>query len=357
MQREAMCLRTLCRDVKLRRMLSATPRSRKLEEPSENVRSFVSQRRNKSPRFWDKSRLSRKQNSRYSLQNDLFLHVTVLLYLTVIMSPYIQHETKAVEDKRFSHMMAIALDPKTSYKRGVIRCITSREGNVEEKGYIDRSELYAVEGHTLEHFVVGERLNICNEEKIVDLLSGEKLDYLGLEDPDVWTDENTGLTHLYFTMPFVSKEKEDHLSQIHLGHAVGKDLDSLEMTLPALQADRNGKNTAKEVSIAPLNSKGVRLNLFESSSVENKIWYSTIRVGIAEDMNKPWEFGETIFHPKDHNIPWAGGHASPGPLFSNEFINVGDGKLLGIMNGREANQQIGDKIKYGMFSVGLFIYD
>ena len=27
------------------------------------------------------------------------------------------------------------------------------------------------------------------------------------------------------------------------------------------------------------------------------------------------------------------------------------------MNGREANQKLGDKIKYGMFSVGLFIYD
>ena len=27
------------------------------------------------------------------------------------------------------------------------------------------------------------------------------------------------------------------------------------------------------------------------------------------------------------------------------------------MNGRVADQKIGDKIKYGMFSVGLFIYD
>jgi len=30
---------------------------------------------------------------------------------------------------------------------------------------------------------------------------------------------------------------------------------------------------------------------------------------------------------------------------------------LGILNGREANQKIRDKIKYGMFSIGLFIYD
>jgi hypothetical protein len=270
---------------------------------------------------------------------------------------YTQHAGKAVDDHRFSHMMAIALDPKSNYKRGVIRCITSREGNVHEAGYIDRSELYTVEGESLEKFTVGERLQIKNEKEIVAQLSGEDLDYLGLEDPDIWIDEQSGLTHLYFTMPFISKDKSIQVAQIHLGHAVGKDLDSLEMTLPALQADALGKNTAKEVSIAPINSKGVRLNLFESSDMQNKVWYSTIRVGIAADMSKPWQFGQTVFHPKEHGIAWAGGHASPGPLFSKEFINVGEGKLLGIMNGREANSQVGDKTKYGMFSVGLFIYD
>ena len=57
---------------------------------------------------------------------------------------YIEHPTKAVEDPRFSHMMALALDPSSGYKSGVIRCITSREGDVELKGYIDRSELFTV---------------------------------------------------------------------------------------------------------------------------------------------------------------------------------------------------------------------
>ncbi len=270
---------------------------------------------------------------------------------------YVEHTGRAVEDNRFSHMMAITLDPRSAYKRGVIRCITSREGNVAEEGYIDRSELYTVSGDTLEHFTVGERLQIKNEKEIIEQLSRKGLDYLGLEDPDIWIDENIGLTHLYFTIPFISKDKDEQLSQIHLGHAVGKDLDSLEMTLPALQADLSGKNTAKEASIAPLNNRGIRYNLFESSSIKNKISYSTVRIGIAEDMNKPWQFGKTIFHPKEHTIAWAGGHASPGPLFSREFIDVGEGRLVGIMNGREANQQIGDKITYGMFSVGLCIYD
>ena len=36
---------------------------------------------------------------------------------------------------------------------------------------------------------------------------------------------------------------------------------------------------------------------------------------------------------------------------------MGEGKLLGVINGREANQLVGDEIQYGMFSVGLFIYD
>ncbi|HVV14849.1 MAG TPA: hypothetical protein VHD55_00350 [Candidatus Paceibacterota bacterium] len=272
-----------------------------------------------------------------------------------VTKAYIQHEGKAVSDPRFSHMMAIALDSSSQNKRGVIRCIVSRQGNVAEKGYVDRSELHTISGDTLEHFTVGEKLQIENENVIAEQLSAEGLDYLGLEDPDIWIDQKTGLLHLYFTMPFVSKE-EGH-SQIHLGHAVGKDLNSLQMTMPALRADTGGKNTAKEVSIAPTNSKGLRYNLFESSQIEGGVWYSTVRVGIAADMDQPWQFGETVFHPKEKNIAWAGGHASPGPLFSKEFIDVGEGKLLGIMNGREANQQPGDKTIYGMFSVGLFVYD
>jgi hypothetical protein len=74
-------------------------------------------------------------------------------------------------------------------------------------------------------------------------------------------------------------------------------------------------------------------------------------------MGKPWKFGETVFHPKEHKIPWIGGHASPGPLLPKSFIDMGENKMLGIMNGREANKKVGEEIKYGIFSVGLFIYD
>jgi hypothetical protein len=267
---------------------------------------------------------------------------------------YVEHQGKAVETGgKFEHVMAITLDPRSSYNEGVIRCIKSRVGDVATSGYIDRSALYRAHGDSLDHFSIGKELKIKNTDEIVERLSGESSDFLGLEDPDIWIDEKTGRLHLYFTMPFHAKRK--HGWFIHLGHAVGKDLDSLEMTMPILMDE--GAGGAKEVSIAPRSRSGVRYNLIESSQQEHDFTYSTVRIGIAEDMGKPWKFGETVFHPKEHGIPWIGGHASPGPLLPKDFIDVGKGKLLGIMNGREANKRVGNEIKYGMFSVGLFIYD
>lgn len=269
--------------------------------------------------------------------------------------PYIQHEGKVVNtDNKFTHVMAIALDPRTQNKDGVIRCITNREGDLEIKGYVDKSELHKVIGGPLRDFVIGEKINIENEKEIIESLKEDNLDYIGLEDPDIWIDEENDLLHLYFTIPLINRI-DYHKNKIHLGHAVGKNLDNLVMTVPALVADKVGN--AKELSIAPVNKKGFRYNLVESSLMESDFKYSIVRTAIAEDMNKPWKFGEIVFHPKEHNISWIGGHASPGPLFPKSFIDIGEGKMLGIMNGREANKKMDGKTKYGMFSVGLFIYD
>jgi hypothetical protein len=268
---------------------------------------------------------------------------------------YIQHEGRVVNtNTHFTHVMAIALDPRTQYQEGVIRCITSRDGDVAIKGYTDRSELHKIKEVTSGHFEITEKLQIKNEVEIVDTIKGDSLDFIGFEDPDIWIDEKNDSLHLYFTIPLINKTKGGK-NKIHLGHAVGKDFDNLEMTMPVLQADEVG--SAKELSIAPINTKGVRYNLVESSKKEDDFTYSVVRLAIAEDMGKPWNFGKIIFHPKEHAIPWIAGHASPGPLFSKNFIDVGEGKLLGIMNGREANKKVGDKTRYGMFSVGLFIYD
>lgn len=272
---------------------------------------------------------------------------------------YTQHEGKVVNtNNKFTHVMAITLNPRTNYKDGVIRCITSREGDVTVRGYVDRSELHIVKGDSLEHFEIGDRLKIKNENEILNSLIPEGGDFIGLEDPDIWIDGATNLIHLYFTIPIrpSAKMRDDgEKIKIHLGHAVGYDLDSLEMTMPVLMD--TVQLSAKEISIAPPNSKGFRYNLIESRDRTTDTTYSIVKVAIAEDMGKPWKYGETVFHPKEQNFSWIAGHASPGPLFSKNFIDVGEGKLLGIINGREANQKIGDKIKYGMFSIGLFIYD
>ncbi len=269
---------------------------------------------------------------------------------------HIEHPSKVIElGNRYSHVMAITLDPTTNFKRGIIRCITSREGDVEIKGYTDRSELHTIEGDSLECFKIGEKLQIKNEKEILDKLTPEGWDFIGLEDPDIWIDQTTDLMHLYFTIPILAPKDSDEKGLIHLGHAIGKDLDSLEMTMPVLLASETSR--AKEVSIASINSKGFRYNLIESKDRSLGTSYSIVQVAIAKDMGGFWEYGEIVFHPKEHNISWIAGHASPGPLFPKSFIDIGENKLVGVINGREANQKIGDKIKYGMFSVGLFIYD
>ncbi len=269
-------------------------------------------------------------------------------------SAVIEHPHRVVETGgQFKHVMAITLDPTSDYREGIIRCITNRSGDLGFEGNVDRSELYRVKGDSLERFKIGDRLKVKSEAKILKEVVPEGADLLGLEDPDIWVDERTGLTHVYFTIPF---RRKPHHTSINLGHAAGRNLDSLEMTMPVLTADENGSG-AKEVSIAPLNKQGFRYNLIESGERSKDVSYSTVRVAVANDMGRPWKFGNTVFHPAEHNIPWIAGHASPGPLLPKSFIDLGEDKMLGIMNGREANQKIGGGIKYGVFSVGLFIYD
>lgn len=265
----------------------------------------------------------------------------------------IQHSGKVLEATgSFKHIMAIALDPSSNYSKGIARCIVSREGDVTKRGYVDRSQIHLIHGRFPEHFEIGDELKIEGSEKILPFLGNEKTEFIGLEDPDIFIDSST--THIYFTLPYINRA--EHSSLIHMGHAEGKDLDSLKMTEPVLK-ETPETESAKELSVAPINSKGVRLNLFESGKKEKDFDYSVVRVATAKDMSGPWKFGPIVFHPKEHGIPWIGGHASPGPLFPKTFIDIGENKLVGIMNGREANKRIGDEIKYGMFSVGLFIYN
>ncbi len=265
----------------------------------------------------------------------------------------------------YKHVMALTLDPHTGNKEGVVRCIASREGSVDTYGYVDRSELHRLHSETDGRFVIGERLFLSGEADIVSVIAKKLGDetnweYLGNEDPDIWVDDKTGLLHLYFTMPF-RNVKEDKMS-ISLGHAFGRDLDSLEMTEPVIidlgrDSGDGLMGVAKELSIAPKNTQSNRLNLVESADKRNDIWYSVVRKAEAKDMSRDWEMQNVLFHPAEHEIAWAGEHASPGPLLLQSFLNVGDGKAVGFLNGREVSDRSEKEMKYGKFSVGLFVYD
>ena len=82
------------------------------------------------------------------------------------MSAYTEGKKVIEPDARFKHVMAITLDPYLNYQEGIIRCITSREGNVQFRGYRDRSQLYKLKGKSLEEFTITDPLVIKNQEDI-----------------------------------------------------------------------------------------------------------------------------------------------------------------------------------------------
>lgn len=269
------------------------------------------------------------------------------------MQPFVQHPGKVAEaGNRFAHVMALTLDPKSENRQGIIRCVTSRTAEAGTPGSRDHSVLHHISGTSLEQFEIGEPVFIEGEAEMTQKLKGRikgNWDYLGLEDPDIWTADTTGEYHLYFTIPFVSKHRwfrKDRWS-ISLGHAQGLDLHSLVMTEPSLfdEICERGHFKAKEVCIAPPNSQGVRLNLVESGQ--------QVRVALAQEMGKPWRFGPVAFDATRGVIPWAAHDASPAPLLPSSFIEVGLNKRVGILNGH--TKAIDGS--YGTFSIGLFIYD
>lgn len=259
-------------------------------------------------------------------------------------------------NKNFNHVIALTLDKSSRYKHGFVRCINSREGDVTVKGYIDHSKIYHVVGRPPHDYKIVDELVMKGEKETLNLLVDEGWECIGFEDPDIYYDETDKLYHLYFTIPLKPIDKSVRARmKIHLGHAQGADLHSLKMTSPVLYSDQD--KYAKEVSIAPKNSYGYRINLIESRNIVDGVSYSVVQTVKANSLSGPWEYKKIVFHPKEHKISWIGGHASPGPLFPKKFIDVGKNKLLGLINGREANKVINGKVVYGVFSVGLFVYD
>jgi hypothetical protein len=271
---------------------------------------------------------------------------------------YTERPGKVLEaGERFRHVMALVLNPYEGSTEGLIRCITSRVGDVAEKTFIDRSELYTVtrSGDT---FLIQNKLHVAGEEAFIKQLEGSEWECIGLEDPDLWFDKETNRLHLYFT---IAMRNVHHGGvSVGLGHASGESLNSLNMRTPVLLPTALGGRGAgaKEVVIMPKNSEGVRLNLVESWDPGPKyLNYSVVRVAVAEEMHGPWEYGDIVFHPGEHRLSWVKAHASPGPLLPRTFIDLGEGRLVGFMNGRAKDVTFMGITRYGTFSVGLCIYN
>jgi hypothetical protein len=256
---------------------------------------------------------------------------------------------------KFSHVMALALDSTQDFQSGLLRCILSRHGDVVAKGQIDRSELRYIQKRADGSFEIGDVCQMRRQDEILSRITDPDFEFIGLEDPDIFFHEKTGLLHVYFSISFV--EKDGIHTRSYLGHAFGPSLHELEMTIPVLWQDQPYA-CAKELSIVPPSRTGVRNNLVESHFIDEEGRYnSTVRVATCSDPGSGWQFGEALLIPFEQNDDWISGHVSPGPFMPREFLDVGEGKLVGFLNGRSPEDEQNGQTLYGMFAVGLFIYD
>lgn len=254
-----------------------------------------------------------------------------------------------------THIMAVQFDPLPSNSLGVMRCVESRVGTVSAPGFVDRSTLRIVETDSPFSGVTGPPIEIEHSDAVVSgLPETDSHEFLGFEDPILCRVPEDGPLHLYCTIPFYDPSGE---TVLYLGHASGEDLHSLAMGEPVLGPVEGVHSGAKEPAIAPETSDGVRINLVESSDVLDGTNYSVLRTAIAEDPGEPWEYDELVFHPARDGREWCAGHVSSGPFLPRSFVDVGEGKRVGILNGREANRVNGSTTGFGTFSIGLLIYD
>jgi hypothetical protein len=265
-------------------------------------------------------------------------------------------EPVIVADDPCTHIMALHFDPRTAHDYGVIRCIVSREGSVEVSGFVDRSQVSLVERQTPYEANMGLELAIEGAREVVsDLREHEMCEFLGFEDPNLWCDLENETLHYYCTIPF--RDRITGNIALYLGHAEGDSVDSLTMTEPVLSPERSVHSGAKEVAIAPRSSAGHRYNLVESQDTVENTSYSVLRTAAAPDLSGPWEYREIAYHPAHDPHEWCAGHVSPAPLLPRSFVDVGDHRRVGLLNGREENRLVDGETVFGSFSVGLMVYN
>jgi hypothetical protein len=254
------------------------------------------------------------------------------------------------------HTMSLHFDPQGDYERGIVRCIVKREGDVTEPGFVDTSRVHVVAMESAYEGRVREELSIEGAQDVISARPEYATSqFLGFEDPNLWCDLETMTLHFYCTLPFLDRHTGD--IAVYLGHAEGKGLDSLAMTEPVLKPDPGSHRGAKEVAIAPCSRDGVRYNLVESDDIVDGTMYSVLRTAVAPDLSGPWEYDGIALHPQDFDLDWCAGHVSPGPLLPQSFVDVGDDRRVGLLNGRERLEYPDDNSVSGTFAVGLLVYD
>ena len=259
---------------------------------------------------------------------------------------YVEHTLVRQENQE--HIMALAVDKSCKKEElfGLARVIVKREGDVNVAGYIDRSEIYIVRSEDGLKWEQVKKLEIKGIDEIIAKYKTEDSDFIGLEDPDIWTDMN-GKKHVYFTMPFIGHG-------LYLGHAEGRTLENLTATDPVLKPRFDvGISGFKEVAISPYEYYGSRINFTEAGYGDNSV-ITSVR---ATDMGKAREHIEMVLHPKDIGYDWCAEHLSPCTFLPKEFIDLGD-LLVGIVNGRERSIiEDGKKTIYRKFRPGLILYN
>jgi len=250
-------------------------------------------------------------------------------------------------------VMALSVDKKSKNPiRGLIREITKSKGNPDVPGFIDESKLIIVESENGLKWKKVKDLEIKRISEIIIKLSGNDKYFIGLEDPDIWTDEKR-VKHVYFTIAFKFKDKIGY--EVYLGHAQGNDLENLNATEPVLGPIGKNITGFKEVCISPIEKK-YRINLTEMGII-NKEEISAIAAVKSEDMSKPWEYLKIALDPRKMKYGWCKGHASPCTFLPADFLKTPKNLLVGIINGREKSKKINGKKVYRKFRPGLILFN
>lgn len=269
-----------------------------------------------------------------------------------IVSYYEKPALGTVEDGD-TRLMALSVDRKSEFPYiGVAREIIKSKGDVNVPGFVDKSKLIIIESSDGLNWKKTKDLEIKGVEEIIEKLSTKDKYFIGLEDPDIWTDEQ-GLKHVYFTIAFKYKNKIGY--EVYLGHAQGKKLDNLITTPPVLSPIK-GFRGFKEVSISIINKKNYRINLTEAILFRKDYEVSAISAVKSIDMSKTWEPLRIALDPKKMKYKWCNGHLSSCCFLSKDFIHH-NGLLVGIVNGREPEKIIDGQKVYGKFRPGLILFN